>query len=50
MLAASGFVASEIVKQLLVKGYNVNGTVRSLSNEAKVKHLKNFANAFPGAR
>ena len=42
-------MASEIVKQLLVKGYNVHGTVRSLSNEAKVKHLKAFANAFSGA-
>ena len=37
---ASGFVASEIVKQLLNKGWNVRGTVRSLSKKDKVQHLQ----------
>ena len=32
------------------QGYNVHGTVRSLSNEAKLKHLKAFDKAFPGAQ
>ena len=37
---ASGFVASEVVKQLLIKGWNVRGTVRSLSKKEKVQHLQ----------
>ncbi|XP_022084150.1 NADPH-dependent methylglyoxal reductase GRE2-like isoform X3 [Acanthaster planci] len=39
---ASGFVASHVVQQLLQTEYNVRGTVRSLSNETKVKHLKSM--------
>ncbi|XP_038050634.1 phenylacetaldehyde reductase-like [Patiria miniata] len=39
---ASGFIASHVVQQLLQAGYYVRGTVRSLSNETKVKHLKNM--------
>lgn len=42
---ASGFIASHIVKQLLEKGYNVRGTVRDASNEAKTAHLVSL----PGA-
>ena len=37
---ASGFVASEVVKELLIKGWNVRGTVRSLSKQEKVAHLE----------
>ena len=37
---ASGFVASEVVKQLLIKGWNVRGTVRSLAKKDKVQHLQ----------
>ncbi len=37
---ASGFVASEVVKELLIKGWNVRGTVRSLSKQDKVAHLE----------
>lgn len=37
---ASGFVASEVVKQLLIKGWNVRGTVRSLAKKEKVQHLQ----------
>ena len=39
---ASGFIATHIVQQLQQAGYKVRGTVRSLKNETKVKHLKNL--------
>ena len=45
---ASGFVATEVVKQLLEKGYNVRGTVRSLSAKEKVEHLELLGAALPG--
>ena len=45
---ASGFVATEVVKQLLEKGYNVRGTVRSLSSKEKVEHLELLSAALPG--
>ena len=35
----SGFLASWIAHALLKLGYRVRGTVRSMKNEAKVKHL-----------
>ena len=45
---ATGFVASELVKQLLEKGYIVRGTVRTLHNESKVQHLQRLGKALPG--
>jgi len=45
---ATGFVASELVKQLLEKGYTVRGTVRSLHNESKVQHLERLGKTLPG--
>ena len=36
---ASGFIGTELVKQLLEKGYNVRGTVRDSSNKSKIQHL-----------
>jgi nucleoside-diphosphate-sugar epimerase len=45
---ASGYVATETVKQLLEKGYNVRATVRSVSNKDKVAHLEKLAEALPG--
>ncbi len=42
---ASGFIASHIVRELLERGYSVRGTVRSLSDPAKV----DFLAALPGA-
>ena len=42
---ASGFIASHIVAQLLEKGYVVHATMRDVTNEEKVGHLK----ALPGA-
>ncbi|XP_047485902.1 phenylacetaldehyde reductase-like, partial [Penaeus chinensis] len=38
----SGFIGSHVAKLLLEEGYKVRGTVRSLSNEAKVEPLKNL--------
>jgi len=42
---ASGFLATQIVKQLLEKGYQVHGTVRDPSDKKKVDHLVSL----PGA-
>ena len=40
---ASGFIGTELVKQLLEKGYIVRGTVRSTSNTEKTQHLTKLA-------
>jgi len=37
---ASGFIAGELIFQLLAKGYRVKGSVRDVTNETKTKHLK----------
>ena len=39
---ASGYIATHVIKQLQEAGYKVRGTVRSLSDEAKVKHLNDL--------
>ncbi|KAL8593570.1 hypothetical protein ACOMHN_024273 [Nucella lapillus] len=39
---ASGYIATHVIKQLQDAGYKVRGTVRSLSDEAKVKHLNDL--------
>ena len=44
----SGYLASEIVKQLLEAGYFVRATVRSASNLSRVQHLLDLAEALPG--
>lgn len=46
---ASGYIATELVKQLLEKGYNVRGTVRSVSDPTKTEPLTLLGNALPGA-
>eukprot|EP00408_Alexandrium_pacificum_P013937 CAMPEP_0171236868 /NCGR_PEP_ID=MMETSP0790-20130122/42678_1 /TAXON_ID=2925 /ORGANISM="Alexandrium catenella, Strain OF101" /LENGTH=89 /DNA_ID=CAMNT_0011703213 /DNA_START=61 /DNA_END=327 /DNA_ORIENTATION=- len=43
---ASGFIALHLVEQLLAKGYTVVGTVRSLTNEAKLAPLREFQRKF----
>jgi len=43
---ASGFIALHLVQQLLEKGYTVVGTVRSLSNETKMKPLRDLEEKF----
>ena len=48
MLYRSGFVGTEVVKQLLEKGYTVRATVRSTSNKQKVAHLLALGEALPG--
>ena len=45
---ATGYVATQVVKQLLEKGYTVKGTVRSTTSD-KVKGLKALGEALPGA-
>ncbi len=40
---ASGFVAGHCIAALLADGYRVRGTVRSVANRAKVKHLETIA-------
>jgi nucleoside-diphosphate-sugar epimerase len=42
---ANGFVASEIVSQLLLRGYKVHGTVRDPTDTEKVGHLSRFTGA-----
>lgn len=45
---ASGYLATELVKQLLEKGYEVRATVRSVSAKEKVRHLESLGEALPG--
>jgi nucleoside-diphosphate-sugar epimerase len=42
---ATGFLASELVAQLLVRGYSVQATVRSLANPDRVAHLTSLPQA-----
>jgi saccharopine dehydrogenase-like NADP-dependent oxidoreductase len=42
------YVATEVINQLLVKGYNVRGTVRSVAATDKVAHLHKLGEALPG--
>jgi len=37
---ASGYIAGEVIKQLLAKGYRVKGSVRNVHDETKTRHLK----------
>ncbi|KAK9812007.1 hypothetical protein WJX73_008070 [Symbiochloris irregularis] len=45
---ASGFVATELVSQLLHKGYTVRATVRSTKNAEKTAHLEAIGKVFAG--
>lgn len=46
---ASGYIATELVKQLLEKGYHVIATHRAESeDDPKVSHLRLLAAALPG--
>ncbi len=44
----SGYVALELIDQLLASGSAVHATVRSLRNEAKVRPLRKLQARFPG--
>jgi nucleoside-diphosphate-sugar epimerase len=44
----SGFVGSHLVRRLLRRGCRVRTTVRSLTNAAKVRPLREMAESFPG--
>lgn len=41
----TGYLATELIKQLMDRGYNVRATVRSLASTAT---LENLAKALPG--
>jgi nucleoside-diphosphate-sugar epimerase len=45
---AAGFVGSELVKQLLERGWAVRATVRDTSDAKRVEHLLRLAAALPG--
>ena len=45
----TGFVATELIKQLLEKGYSVRATVRDAGDAAKVGALLRLGEALPGA-
>lgn len=45
----SGFIATELVKQLLAKGYKVRATVRNANDDNKVGHLLRLSEALPGS-
>ena len=44
---ASGYLGTHVVKTLLEAGHKVRGTVRSVKDEKKVRHLRNLC---PGAK
>jgi nucleoside-diphosphate-sugar epimerase len=45
---AGGYVATELVKQLLENGFHIKGTVRSLKQTDKYQHLNLLDAALPG--
>ncbi len=45
---ATGYLGSELVKQLLQKGFSVHATVRAPDDKKAVQHLTNLAEALPG--
>lgn len=44
----TGYLGSELVKQLLQKGFDVHATVRKPDNKSAVQHLLKLADALPG--
>jgi uncharacterized protein YbjT (DUF2867 family) len=44
----SGMVGTELISQLLAKGYNVRATVRNKNDTEKVEPLINLGKALPG--
>eukprot|EP00884_Botryococcus_braunii_P007145 jgi/Botrbrau1/16431/Bobra.0142s0030.1 len=46
---ATGFVATELINQLLQKGYNIRATVRSLKDKSKYQYLEKLATSLPGS-
>lgn len=42
---ASGYIASHIINHLLLKGYHVVGTVRSIANKEKYSFLSDLPHA-----
>ncbi|KUI57857.1 Bifunctional dihydroflavonol 4-reductase/flavanone 4-reductase [Cytospora mali] len=46
----SGYIALELISQLLVRGYTVHTTVRSLQSNTKVQPLRNLKERHPQAK
>lgn len=46
----SGFIALELISQLLSRGYTVHTTVRSLQNQAKVQPLRHLRDSHPDGK
>lgn len=46
----SGFIALELISQLLSRGYTVHTTVRSLQNQAKVQPLRQLRDSHPDGK
>jgi nucleoside-diphosphate-sugar epimerase len=42
---ASGYIASHVINELLIRGYHVVGTVRSLANKDKYAFLYELPHA-----
>lgn len=42
-------MATELINQLLQKGYHARATVRSLKDKSKIQHLQRLADALPGS-
>lgn len=47
---ASGYLGAHCVRRLLLDGYKVRGTVRSLKNDAKTQPLYDLASAIAAER
>ncbi len=45
----TGFVASQLIKQLLEKAYTIRVTVRDPEDDSKLHHLKALAEGLPGS-
>ncbi len=46
---ATGYIGSQLVKNLIHDGYTIRGCVRDASREDKVSYLKEMNNAGPGS-
>ncbi|MBH07639.1 MAG: diaminohydroxyphosphoribosylaminopyrimidine deaminase [Flavobacteriales bacterium] len=45
---ANGYLASWIVKKLLIEGHNVHATVRDIHNKEKINHLLEYGKKYKG--
>ena len=45
---ANGYLASWIVKKLLIEGHTVHATVRDIHNKEKINHLLEYEKKYKG--